>query len=248
MKNSLIEERGLQFDRRWMLVDKNNDFLTQRKLPQMAAIKVNLNTDSLSVSNNSKSLEVPFKFSAEKIEEVQIWDSRVPAKFYGREINLWFSDILQTECRLVFMPEESKREVNQAYAVRKNQDTVSFADGYPFLLIGQSSLDDLNEKLEKPLPMNRFRPNFVIGQTKPFAEDSWKKIRIGENIFHVVKPCARCVITTVNQETGRKQGKEPLQTLASYRTKEGKILFGQNLIAEKYGGQVKVGDKVEVLE
>lgn len=248
LETSLIEERGLRFDRRWMLVDKDNNFLTQRELPQMAAIKVGLNAVSLSVSYNSESLEIPFEFSAERFKEVRIWNSCVPAKFYSREINMWFSDILQTECRLVFMSEESKREVNPVYAVHKNQDLVSFADGYPFLLIGQSSLDELNERLETPLPMNRFRPNFVISQTEPFAEDNWKKIEIGDNVFHIVKPCARCVLTTVDQKTGRKEGNEPLRTLASYRTREGKVLFGQNLIAEKASGQIKVGDKVRVLE
>jgi hypothetical protein len=138
--------------------------------------------------------------------------------------------------------------VNPIFAVRKFQDTVSFADGYPFLLIGENSLEDLNSRLEHPVPMNRFRPNFVVKDSEAFAEDSWKKIKIGETVFHIVKPCERCVITTVNQTTGEKYGKEPLKTLATFRTKDNKVLFGQNLIAEKAGDFVKIGDKIEVLE
>ncbi len=146
------------------------------------------------------------------------------------------------------MPEETKRKVNPLYAVRRFQDTVSFADGYPFLLIGESSLADLNSRLETPLPMNRFRPNLVVRGGEAFAEDRWKKIRVGERTFHVVRPCARCVITTVDQARGEKAGNEPLKTLATYRNKNGKVLFGQNLIAEGAGGMVKVGDQIEILE
>jgi hypothetical protein len=145
------------------------------------------------------------------------------------------------------MPEEAKRTVNPFYAVRRFEDTVSFADGYPFMVIGQASLDDLNSKLETPVPMNRFRPNFVVAGSEPFAEDTWKKIRIGDTEFHVVKPSERCVITTVDQASGEK-GKEPLKTLNTYRNKKGKVLFGQNLIAEKAGGTLRIGDPIEVLE
>jgi uncharacterized protein YcbX len=124
---------------------------------------------------------------------------------------------------------------------------VSFADGYPFMLIGQGSFDDINSKLEEPVPMNRFRPNFVASDTEPFDEDNWRKIRIGETVFHVVKPSARCVITTVDQATGIK-GHEPLKTLSGYRKLNGNVLFGQNLIAEKSGAAIAVGDEIEVLE
>ena len=146
------------------------------------------------------------------------------------------------------MTAKSKRKVSPFYAVRKFQDTVSFADAYPFLLIGESSLHDLNEKMGKPLPMNRFRPNFVIAGSEPFAEDSWKKVKIGDTVFHVVKACARCTVTTIDQQTGEKDGAEPLKTLATFRKKKGNVLFGQYLIAEKAGEIIKTGDKVEILE
>ena len=149
------------------------------------------------------------------------------------------------------MPEETRREVNPLYAVRKFQDVVSFADGYPILLIGKGSLADLNAKLENPVPMNRFRPNLVVENSESFAEDKWKKIKIGDTIFHLVKPSERCVITTVDQEKGVFGGKEPLKTLATYRLEKSatgqKILFGQNLIAESFGGKIKIGDKIEIL-
>jgi uncharacterized protein len=248
LESSIIEERGLQFDRRWMLVDEKNQFLTQREFPKMATIEVKLNADSLSVSNNSEILEIPFEADSDKTASAKVWSSRVKSNVYSDKINDWFSEILSMKCRLVLMPEETERKVNPFYAVRKFKDTVSFADGYPFLIIGENSLDDLNSKLENRLPMNRFRPNLVVSGSESFAEDTWKKIKIGENLFHVVKPCARCVITTIDQTKGEKDGKEPLKTLAKYRTKSGKVLFGQNLIAEKSGGVVKVGDKLEVIE
>jgi uncharacterized protein YcbX len=116
------------------------------------------------------------------------------------------------------------------------------------MLLGQASVDELNSRLSEPLPMNRFRPNFVVAGSEPFAEDTWKKIRIGETVFHVVKPCERCAITTVDQTKGEKAGPEPLKTLNTFRNRKGKLLFGQNLIAETAGGTVKIGDAIDVME
>lgn len=252
LSEAKIERRGLQFDRRWLLVDENNKFLTQREFPKMAALKVEIKNGGLAVSENAKNkIEVDFNPQANVSARVRIWQSNCSAKVYEDEINQWFSDALDTNCKLVLMPEETKRKVNYFYAVHKD-DHVSFADGYPFLLIGENSLADLNSRLENDLPMNRFRPNLVVKDSEAFAEDGWKQIKIGETVFHLVKPCARCVMTTINQMTGEKEGKEPLKTLASYRTPKRsvkkKILFGQNLIAESEGGVLRVGDRVEVLE
>ncbi|MCD9187788.1 MAG: MOSC domain-containing protein [Pyrinomonadaceae bacterium] len=248
LANALVEERGLEFDRRWLLVDENNQFMTQREFPKMALIEVKVNGESLTVSANDKNLEIRFDAVVEKTASAKIWSSRVKSNVYEDNINQWFSDFLGTNCKLVVMPGTSKRAVEPYYAVRKYKDIVSFADAYPFLLLGENSLNDLNEKLENPVLMNRFRPNLVVSGAVAFAEDNWKKIRIGETVFHVVKPCARCVLTTVEQETGEKDGKEPLKTLAKYRTKNGKVLFGQNLIADKAGSFIKVGDSIEVIE
>ena len=247
LEESVIEDRGLVNDRRWMLIDDNRKFITQREFPRMATIKVSVSDVSVTASAGADSLAIPFAPETGETLNVKIWSSTVKAKIYNGEINAWFSEKLGTNCRLAMMPEESRRKVNPFYAVRRFEDTVSFADGYPFLLIGQASLDDLNSRLAEPLPMNRFRPNFVIEGSEPFAEDTWKKIRIGETVFHIVKPCARCVITTVDQETGEK-GKEPLKTLAAYRNRRGKVLFGQNLIADAAGSRIRVGDTVEIIE
>ncbi len=251
LKSSTVENRGLQYDRRWMLIDEKKSFLTQREFPKMATINVEITTEGLCVSQNKNKLLVPFEPNANETASVKIWSSRCQAKVYENEVNRWFQDALQTDCRLVLMPEETERKVNYFYAVHKD-DAVSFADGYPFLLIGESSLTDLNARLESPVPMNRFRPNFVVSGAEVFAEDDWKKIKIGACQFHVVKPCGRCVITTIDQQLGEKQGTEPLKTLASFRipkrSVKKKILFGQNLIAEQSGGTISVGDKIEVLE
>lgn len=246
-----IERRGLEFDRRWMLVDEKNKFFTQREFPKMATIKVQIGENNLQVSQNGSELEIPFTPDGAETARVQVWSSKCAARVYDDSINEWFSDVLQTKCKLVLMPEETQRKVNYFYAVRKD-DHVSFADGYPFLLIGENSLADLNSRLKEDVPMNRFRPNFVVKGSESFAEDGWKKIRIGESVFHVVKPCGRCVMTTIDQTTGEKGEKEPLKTLASFRipkrSVKKKILFGQNLIVENEGNILRTGDPVEILE
>lgn len=251
LKSSIVESRGLQYDRRWMLVDADNKFLTQRELPKMATVNIEITKNCLGVSSDNESLEIPFEVDSSETKVVKIWSSRCRAKIYGKSINDWFSDVLQTDCKLVLMPEETTRKVNYFYAVHKD-DTVSFADGYPVLLIGEESLNDLNSRLETDVPTNRFRPNLVFNGGDAFAEDGWKQIKIGASVFHVVKPCGRCVVTTIDQSNGVKQGTEPLKTLASYRipkrSVKRKILFGQNLIAENVGEILNVGDKIEIVE
>lgn len=251
LKNSIVENRGLQFDRRWMLVDDQNKFLTQREFPKMATVGVEIAKDNLNVSYENQTLEIPFEPNTNETASVKIWSNRCRARIYEKRINEWFSEILQSDCRLVLMPEETKRKVNYFYAVHKI-DVVSFADGYPVLLIGENSLADLNSRLDAPVPMNRFRPNLVVSGADAFAEDGWKQIKIGNVRFHIVKPCARCVITTIDQAKGEKQGVEPLKTLSSFRipkrSVKKKILFGQNLIAENVGESLKIGDKVEIIE
>jgi uncharacterized protein YcbX len=155
----------------------------------------------------------------------------------------WFSEFLGISCKLVAMTERSIRPVAKEYAV--NNDVVSFADGYPFLLISEATLDDLNSRLATPVPMKRFRPNLVVKGCEPFAEDTWKEIQIGDAKFYVVKPCARCTIPTVDIETGEK-GVEPLRTLATYRNFENKVLFGQNLLPAS-NGTLSVGDAIQII-
>src|SRR5262249_19187395 len=155
----------------------------------------------------------------------------------------WLSDYLGQKCRLVRMADFTVRRLDERYA---KDGEVGFADGYPFLLISEASLSDLNERLAEPVPMNRFRPNIVTSGSGSYAEDRWKTIRIGTLEFRVVKPCDRCVITTVNQSTGDK-GIEPLRTLATYRKSEAGVIFGQNLVHQGTGS-IYVGDSIEILE
>lgn len=251
VERSVVENRGLKYDRRWMLVDKDYKFLTQREIPKMATVGTEVLKNSLRVSSDGKDVEIPFEIKTEETKVVKVWSSRCRAKIYEKSINDWFSDALQTDCRLALMPHETTRKVNYFYAVHED-DAVSFADAYPILIANEESLNDLNSRLDAPVPMNRFRPNLVVSGADAFAEDGWKQIKIGGVIFHAVKPCGRCVITTIDQARGEKQGVEPLKTLASYRipkrSVKKKILFGQNLIAENVGETIRVGDEIEVVE
>lgn len=247
LQSAIVEDRGLQFDRRWMLVDEQNRFITQREIPRMATVKLAVDGHGMKASCNGSSIDVPLEATTGETAEVTIWADTVTAEFYPQEIHKWFTGAIGSECRLVGLPETTRRLLPEEYAIRKGVDDVSFADGYPFLLIGEGSLADLNSRLAEPVPMNRFRPNLVVAGSEPFEEDTWKRIRIGSTEFHLVKPCARCVLTTVDQVRGEKTGKEPLATLSEYRNRDGKVLFGQNLIAESVGGTIRVGDSVEVI-
>lgn len=245
LQSSEVEERGLKYDRRWVLVDKTNTFFTQRDYPQMALIKVSLEEEGLKVQHKKKNIEplsIPFSFKHSKTEKVVIWDDTVTGEFYNNQIDEWFSEIIGIKCHLVKMPESTKRVVDKKYAENK---IVSFADGYPFMIIGQSSLDDLNSRMEVPLPMNRFRTNFVFTGGQPFEEDNWKNFKIGEVKFEAVKPCARCVITTTDQETAERAD-EPLFTLSKFRKVNNKVMFGMNLVCESVG-KVSVGNKITLL-
>jgi len=242
-----VTDRGVKYDRRWMLIDKENTFLSQRKLHKMALLKVELNSDHLIVSSKVKphdKIEIPFEPKIEQPEKAVVWDDVVNILVYEDEINKWFSDQLETECRFVFMPDKSERKVDEKYA--KQNEITSLSDGYPFLIAGQESLNLLNSKLGIPLPMNRFRPNLVFIGGAPHDEDKWQQFKINEIIFKPVKPCSRCVITTIDQETAE-QGTEPLKTLSTYRlTENNKVMFGMNLLHEGRG-TISVGEELIVI-
>lgn len=239
-----MEPRGLRHDRRWMLVDAAGRFMTQRVLPQMARIEVEVQGEGLCVrAPGMDELHVPL-FDGYKREPVVVWDDTVAAAVAPGEVNAWFSRFLDQPCRLVHMPSDASRPVDPEYA--KAGEEVSFADAFPVLLATEASLADLNSRLAEPVTILRFRPNVVIaGAMDPFEEDVWKEIRIGEVRFHVAKPCARCAIVNVDPATGI-PSREPLRTLASYRTVDNKTLFAQNLIPVN-SGTIRVGDEVEVL-
>jgi uncharacterized protein len=243
-----VTDRGLQNDRRYMLVDENDVFITQREYPAMALLRTVIEKDELLVYPKNKISEklklplVPEPTGA--ITMVKVWDDLCEAQYVGKEVDEWFSAELGMSCRLVYMPESTKRKVDATYAL--HEDITSFADTSPILLIGISSLNHLNSCLEEPLPMNRFRPNIVFTGGLPFEEDTMEHFSIKNMNFFGVKLCARCVITTTNQETGI-TGKEPLKTLATYRMMNNKVLFGQNILCTEEG-MINIGDQITVLK
>ena len=246
--NAIVTNRGLQYDRRYMLVDVNNLFLTQRELPAMALVRTAIEANELLVWHKDKiSGKLPLPLVPEPSEltaMVKIWDDCCEGQYINDEADKWFSNKLNFPCRLVYMPESTKRNVDATYAF--NDDITSFSDGYPILLIGQSSLDNLNSHLEKALPLNRFRPNMVMAGGPPFEEDTMEQFSINDTNFYGVKLCERCVIITTNQETSIK-GKEPLRTLAKYRMTNNKVLFGQNVLCGGEG-MIRVGDEIRVVK
>ena len=245
LDTSLIEDRGLQYDRRWMLVDSDNRFITQREHPRLATLTLKLTDQGMvALGDGQQDHLIPYEPSGSWTAVVQIWKDTCEATEVNSETSEWFSGFLNSDCRLVYMPDSAKRLINPQFALTVN-DVVSFADAHPFMLLTEASLSDLNSRLSVAVPMNRFRPNFVVNDAEPFAEDAWKSIAIGDCDFYVAKGCARCVMTTVDQEAGRRDGDEPLKTLTAYRRTDGGVLFGRNLIAMKKG-IVRVGDEVVV--
>jgi len=240
-----LDRRGLRYDRHWMLIDQNGDFLSQRRIPRMALICTRLIPGGLRLcAPGMPDLELPLESGDGTETEVLVWEDRCRARLAGDEADQWLSRFLDHPCRMVYMPEATVRPVDPAFGHAGDQ--VAFSDGFPLLLISEASLDDLNRRLETPLPMQRFRPNLVVRGCAPYAEDGWRRIRIGEIEFRVVKPCSRCVITTIDPETADK-GVEPLRTFNDYRRQGNKVYFGQNLIHDGVG-ELTRGMAVEILE
>jgi hypothetical protein len=240
-----VDSRGLAGDRRWMVVDEQREFLTQRSHPRLALISVIAYPDRLALAApGMPPLTVAAPAIGAPTMPVQVWGDVCDAVPAVGEPASWLSGFLGETVDLVYMPDATRREV-----VRESGDPpalVGFADGFPFLLLSEASLDDLNRRMATPLPMDRFRPNLVVRGCDPYAEDSWRRIRIGEIAFDVVKPCSRCSTTTVDQLTGER-GKEPLATLARYRRVGTEVMFGQNLI-HAGEGELCVDDEVTVIE
>ena len=238
-----VLEKGLRYDRRWMLVNEKNEFLSQRAYPSMALFKMKTDPGGFFVTHGNDSILLPTEMpTSTQTIQAQIWDDHVDVLEMPIEYNKWFSSRLDINCKLVGFPEGSPRPAEIDHNVGAAH--VSLADGYPLLIIGTSSLYDLNARLEIPLPMNRFRPNLVFEGGVPYEEDGWRNFTVGKNRFVGVRPCARCVIPTVDQETGIK-GKEPLLTLSRYRKRDENIYFGQNIIAIDHS-EVNEGDEITI--
>jgi hypothetical protein len=249
LRASRIDALGLEGDRRWLVVDADSGrFLTQRLLPQMTQLLARYAEEEalLLSAPGQHSLAVQRPGTEAESVGITIWRDSVPAADAGPEAADWLTRLLGRPCRLVYLPPERARQVDTAFA--RVGDRVAFADGFPLLLIGQASLDDLSGRVGRPLEMLRFRPNLVVSDSAPFAEDGWKRIRIGGLDFRVAKGCSRCIMTTLDPATGeRSPDREPLATLKSFRERDGEVYFGQNLICDGRG-TIEAGMPVEVLE
>ncbi len=248
LQQSPVDGLGLFGDRRWMLVDaQSGRFLSQRADPRLGQLGTQVVEDAglrLSAAGYPD-LNVPIPESGE-LRGVTLWNDSFRVPDAGEAAARWVSDFVGKPTRLVYVPVERARTVSAGYG--EGGDKVAFADGFPLLLIGQGSLDDLCARVGRTLEMARFRPNLVVRDSAAFAEDGWKRIRIGSLDFRVLKPCARCILTTLDPQTGeRSADREPLATLKRYRQQDGHAMFGQNLVCDG-AGVLEVGMPITVLE
>jgi len=243
---ALVEQWGLAGDRRWLVTTPAGQFLTQREHPRMALITASVTAEGLLLSAAGQApVVVPAPGAGDVV--VTIWRDSVHARDAGEAAATFLSAALGLPCRLVHLADPAARKLRPDYA--KGEESVSFADAFPLLLTSQASLADLNARLAAPIPMLRFRPNVVATGVPAWAEDTWRRIRIGGVVFRVDKPCDRCVMTTIDPETAtRPNPVEPIRTLGRFRRDaRGGVMFGQNMVPESQG-VIHVGDMIEVLE
>lgn len=244
LERATLDAFGIRHDRRWLVTATDGTFLTQRDEPRLALVRTALEADALRLdAEGAGTLRIPLDTSGTR-RDVRVWNDDTEGADTGEDAATWISAVIRRPARILFMPDDVVRPVDPRFA--SGDERVSFADAFPLLLITQASLDGLNRRLPEPLPMNRFRPNLVIdGADAPHAEDRWSRIRAGTIELDVVKPCARCVTTTIDQTTAV-AGREPLRTLATYRRDGSKVMFGQNVI-HRAAGVLALGDPVTVL-
>lgn len=243
VSSARVAPLGFEHDRRFLLADPRGNFITQREHPTLALVQTAIEGETLVViAPKQEPLRVPLRPTGPCDRTAQVFGTRSRAIFVGQTPADYFSTYLGTPLELVFMPENEGREVDPDFA--KNGERVSFADGFPFLLTTEESLSDLNARLANSVPMNRFRPNIVVRGTPPWSEDSWTTLTTRDMVFHSVKPCGRCQVTTIDQETGIR-GKDPLATLATFRSRANKVYFGWNLFV-KGDGEMRTGDRMNL--
>ncbi len=230
-----LESRGFEGDRRFLLVNERGHFLSQRKFPKMALIRLSPADEGFLVESPDQApTRLPATLASGDSACVSIWRDQVKATRAAATINDWFSKAIGIPCQLVYMNKPHSRRVKSGYG--RQEDDLSFADGAPVMLISMESLGALNQRLEKPVEMERFRPNLVVTADAAFAEDSWQRIRVGEAEFEVAWPCSRCVVPTIDPATGeRDRHGEPLRTLRGFRSAPSGVTFGQNLIPRRLG-------------
>jgi len=240
-----VDKTGLRYDRKWMLIDADGKFLSQRSLPKMALLHTRIENELLIISAPGQpEMALPLHSSAGEDVSVEIWKDRCLAKTVDEEVDVWLSRFLQSDCRLVYHPENRVRPVDPHYA--KPEDETAFSDGFPFLIVSEASLQALNAEMGLDLSMIRFRPNLVISGCESYAEDRWRQIRIAGINFRLPKPCSRCSVPTIDPETAE-TGKEPLTTLARLRQWQHKVYFGQNALHDSQG-ELSVGTEIGIVE
>ncbi|GEC20160.1 MOSC domain-containing protein [Pseudonocardia hydrocarbonoxydans] len=245
--SAVVEPWGLAGDRRWALVDDDGVAVTARRHPRMVLITPEPADDGLLLrAPGAEPLAVPVPGPG-PLTDVRVFSDTVGAVAAAPAAHAWFGEVLGAPVRLMYLDDPRRRPVDPAHG--RDTDVVSFADGYPLLLTTQESLADLDARTggAAPLSMTRFRPNLVIAGAPAWAEDGWRRVRVGDATFRVVKACDRCVLTAVDPETAE-TGPEPLRTLARHRRWDGKVWFGTNLVPDTPGAVLRVGDAVEVLE
>ncbi|PPD31657.1 MAG: MOSC domain-containing protein [Methylomonas sp.] len=240
-----VDKNGLLYDRKWMLIDEQNQFLSQRRLARMALIKTTIQHDRLVLSApNQHDISLELHPTDGETLEVSIWHDRCLAKTVTADVDEWLSRFLQTQCRLVYLPDDQQRIVDQHFA--EPTDQTAFSDGFPFLIVSENSLNVLNRSLEIPVTMQRFRPNLVVTDCEGYAEDSWRQLKINTIEFRLPKPCSRCAVPGIDPDTAI-SSKEPLTTLSRLRKWQNKIYFGQNAIHNS-SGNLAIGDVVQILK
>ena len=240
-----LSSMGLRDDRRFMIVDPAGQMVTQRTHPQLHAVQVQRDAqdDAYVLTAQHSQQQIILRGDPSVPRQVQCWSDDCMAWDCGDEAAAFCSDMVGQDLRVVELDPDNQRAVESLPGI--SPAITSFTDGFPLLLISEASLADLNQRLDVPVPMHRFRPNLVVRGCEAFAEDSWQEIRIGGLRFEVVKSCKRCVFTCVDQHSGQR-GAEPLKTLATYRKRDKGIHFGQNLIHRDIG-KLRLGDRLEVL-
>jgi uncharacterized protein YcbX len=232
-----LTRRGLAGDRRYMLVDSAGRFLTQRRHPRMALIGTEMTEEGIEVTAPGREpLRLPAALEGPALETciVRVWADAVEATLAAPDVNIWFSEFMGFACGLVYLADHQHRPVHNDAA--QFDDEVSFADGAPLLLISDASLDELNRRLRTPVGIERFRPNLLVTADSPHAEDEWRSIGVGTARLDVAWSSSRCVLTTIDPVTGEKDPDgEPLRTLETYRRRDAKVYFGQNLIPRALG-------------
>ena len=239
-----VDGFGPKWDRRFMLVDEKGRFITQRQCPVMNQVSAWVEDEKLIIKFQSqqKSIDLNDIERFEQFTQVKVWDDTVHARMINHELNHWLSHVLKRNVNLCFMDENTHRQVDLAYS--KPGDRASFADGFPFLIISEASVNFLSDKLSHQLSIERFRPNIVVSGCDPFAEDQWTQVEINGIAFDIVKPCSRCVIPTLDLNTSEKQP-EVMQAMLKYRKQGKHVMMGQNAIHSAHG-LLNIGDEIQV--